>query len=349
MKLKQTIFLALILSAFTLCSCVHEWPEAPEYRPAKLTVRVEGVNQDNRGWEILNHNVKDRSTRQQEEVMARYTYEVYPAGTSKQCVLRSSIMQSDLSLKEFTAEIRLPEGEYDIYMWCDYVKADGTPLYYDDTDFRGITYLEPYRGNNIRKDAFNGNLRVDVPHSISEDVNVEGTIVLRRPLAAVAFVATDLRDFLENEITRKGLPKHLPSDDDSRGEFDIKAYLPDFDRYSVKLIYTGFLPSVFDMLLNRPVDSRTGVSLTCPIAALNLDEVLCGFDFFFCNGEESSILIAMEVYDSTGELVARTPSYDIPVKRSGCTVVRGDFLTAKSTSGVGISPGFDGSFNIEIY
>ncbi|WP_353937103.1 DUF6562 domain-containing protein [uncultured Muribaculum sp.] len=54
------------------------------------------------------------------------------------------------------------------------------------------------------------------------------------------------------------------------------------------------------------------------------------------------------MYDPDGALIGRVSPVDVSTKRSRNTVVKGRFLTSKATGGVGINPGFDGEFNIEI-
>ena len=345
MRNKITLFICLVLP-LAFMSCVHEWPEPPAVRNARLTVTFDNVDGENTGWGIIHHNVQDGRTRAGEETLARYTYEVYPAGNTRDRILRDAFVSQDLSCSDFTVGITLPEGEYDIYMWRDHVDSDVNEIFYKAADFSGITYTGTHIGNDSRKDCFSGKLSVSVPRSINGDINVTGTIHLSRPLTAYTFIATDLRDFIESEISRRNLPHAAPPD--PAAAFDIKAYIPDFDKYTVRFKYTGFLPSVFNIFHNKPTDSSTGVSFTAPVSVLNSSEVLFGYDYFFCNGPESGIRVALDVHDPQGNIIASTPNFDIPVKMSCCTVVRGDFLTSKASGGVGIDPGFDGEFNIEI-
>ena len=49
-----------------------------------------------------------------------------------------------------------------------------------------------------------------------------------------------------------------------------------------------------------------------------------------------------------GELIGSTSTINVPTMRGRNTIVRGRFLTSQATGGVGIDPGFDGEYNIEL-
>ena len=68
----------------------------------------------------------------------------------------------------------------------------------------------------------------------------------------------------------------------------------------------------------------------------------------FVNGTESTVQVALDVRDAAGEVIASIPPIDVPLTRSRYTTVRGPFLTTEATGGVGIDPGFDGEWNVEI-
>lgn len=66
------------------------------------------------------------------------------------------------------------------------------------------------------------------------------------------------------------------------------------------------------------------------------------------NGHESSVAVAMELYDPKGDLIGRTNTVNVPTKRGQNTIVRGKFLTSQTSGGVGINPDYNGDFNIEL-
>ena len=66
------------------------------------------------------------------------------------------------------------------------------------------------------------------------------------------------------------------------------------------------------------------------------------------NGHESSIAVALEVYDPEGTLIGRTVTINVPTKRGQNTIVRGRFLTSMASGGVGIDPSYNGEYNVEL-
>lgn len=380
----STVLAIIIMLACT--SCVHEWPEAAGTRTVRIDVSHtldisyidhivkmrSGETQTKTRTETRGDGADSRSDgvpADREAFAARYIYKVYPKGDTRYCVWETTEYREDLALKDFTTELTLPVGDWDIYVWNDFVDLDTRHNYfYDATEFTTVGYGEPFVGCHERKESFRGQLTVSVPASIEENVSVSGSVCLERPLAAYAFVATDLEEFIVTETTRQealaaAAAKAAQGDNadenatkgesggDTKGDkpMDAPANLPDYGNYTVTFRYAGFLPAVFNNLTNKPVDSRTGVSYTAKISQLSDSEALLGYDHFFVNGHESSVKVAIEVRDTRGNLVANVNPIDIPVKRGRCTVVRGEFLTSRTTGGVGIVPDFDGEYNIEIF
>lgn len=338
MTRRLLISLCAIVMLLGSASCVHEWPEAPTMRGARLTVHHELP------WRLFDFYYKTREGVADAPsiwngVAVRYIYEVYPAGTTEAPVARYTEVRDDVSLADFTTYIDLPAGEYDVYVWSDFIdKESEQSLYYDATQFADIRLLSPYRGDSELKDAFQGVFRASVPSTVDEVVKADFEVTLRRPLTAYAFLSTDLAEFIEQETRRNG----AESSDVSQ------APAIDFNSYTATLRYPVFLPVEYSIFRNRPVDSATGISYTGSMQIINNDEVLIGFDYFFINGAESSVNVAIDIYDPEGKLISSVPSVTIPVERGRATIVRGEFLTSQAHGGIGIDPGFDGDFNIEI-
>ena len=99
---------------------------------------------------------------------------------------------------------------------------------------------------------------------------------------------------------------------------------------------------------DKPIDSRTGVSFDSKIPPTESGEASLGFDYVMVNGVESFVSVIVAVYDTDGQLMVTSDAGKVPTKRNWHTIVRGKFLTQTANSGVGIDPGFDGEWNIEI-
>lgn len=329
--------LAVLMLLMPLFSCVHEWPELPAGREVKLVVHHELP------WRLFEYSYR-QGTRAggDENVAVRYIYEVYPAGSTEVPVARYTQVREDLSLSDFSTTLDLPAGEYDVYVWSDFIDKDSEQsLYYDASTLTAVKVRMPYAGDTELKDAFQGMFTACVPLSADEDVSAEFEVTLRRPLTAYAFLSTDLEEFIEQETRRLGLPAIEGGDMTRYPEVD-------FSRYKVRMRYPGYVPVEYSVFRNRPTDSASGLYYEGNIRVVSHDEVLLGFDYFFINGQESSINVGIDIFDPEGEQVASVASVTIPVERNRATIVRGDFLTSKAHGGIGINPDFDGDYNIEI-
>lgn len=335
--------LALLVAAIVVMtastSCVHEWPKPIPTRGVTLTVHHEldwGVKEFNSGI--------GRGTRVDDNTLAvRYIYRVYPAGTQQMPVAEITDYRDDLTLADFTTVLDIPVGEYDVWVWTDYVDKNAkTGLFYDANSFKNIKYTSPYVGDTMRKDAFAGMFTVKVPESIDETVTIDAEVTVKRPLSGYAFVSSDLSEFVKGEIARR----KLKVEDKTKGDPSLEDF--DFSQYKVKFVYPAYLPCTYDIFRGKPTDAAVGVTYEGEIRVLDEKRAVIGFDIFFINGQSSSVRVALEIYDAEGNKVAGVSQIDVPIELSKITIVNGNFLTTNANGGIGINPGFNGSFNIEI-
>ena len=99
-----------------------------------------------------------------------------------------------------------------------------------------------------------------------------------------------------------------------------------------------------------PFDATTGVNFVSSISETSTEgdgTATLGWDYVMVNGEESSVTMALGLYNDEGQLVGQSSTLNVPIKRGGITVVKDDFLTkTASGGGIGIDPSFDGDINI---
>lgn len=334
---KAVILPAALLAAGMLSSCVHEWPET---KGNQREVRIDVSHTLH--WDQFDITVS--RTPMPETSVARYHFKIYESDHTDIPVSDIELTRNDLTRNDFTTSVYLPEGDYTLYAWSDIADATTSKShFFDSSDFSAITYSEPYNGNNDLRDAFRGVTSFHVGETIDDSYTVSADLPMERPLSRYEFISTDLVEFLEGEASR-GMFAF------SRGDspLDIPSRVPEFNRYRVRMIYSGYMPSTFNNLTNKPVDSSTGVNYDAQITVLNESEARLGFDHVMVNGAESSVAVALEIYDPDNELIGRVNTINVPTKRGSNTTVRGRFLTSKATGGVGIDPDFDGDYNIEI-
>lgn len=91
-----------------------------------------------------------------------------------------------------------------------------------------------------------------------------------------------------------------------------------------------------------------GVAYEGPINITDSGDAILAFDTVLINGDESTLTLAIEVFDEKGELLSAMGGIVFPTKRNRATIVTAAFLTTKAQGGVNINTAFDNDFNIKI-
>ena len=259
-------------------------------------------------------------------------------------------------MTDYVTSVTIPEGDYKILVWADYV-AEGTTddRYYSTDDFSQLELLTAdadgnplaHSGCNNYRDAFRGELLVSVtPEGQLLDFYTRqplnpARVLMKRPMARYHFITTDLGDFMSR------IRSHSGSQADP---LDHPAAGPDLNDYTVRFRYSGYMPSAYNAHTDKPVDSRLGVSFTGSLRQIDEHEAELGFDYVLVNGTQTSVKVAVDIVDRrSGTTIASTDPIEVPLQRNRYTIVKGHFLTATAGGGIGIDPGFSGDFNIEIH
>lgn len=334
-----TAAVAMLLMMTATTSCVHEFPEIPDTRTVVLTVSHD------MNWSYYDQ-VVSRDAGDAPDYVVRYHFNITDPDDPSRVIRTETQYSRDLTRADFVTTLDVPVGTYSVWVWSDLADAGtGKSCNYDSSDMSQIVYTQPYSGNDDRRDAFRGMTTVTVEPSTDADLRCEGHIDLERPLAKYRFVATDLREFVEREVSRNPHLSRNPGDTPVMTPVEIAPILAE---YHVKVLYTGYMPSVFNNYINRPVDSDTGVMYEGDMQILNSDEAMLCFDYVKVNGHESSIPVRIEIYDKDDKLISRTNPINVSIVRNRFTTVRGRFMTSMASGGVGINPDFDGEYNVEI-
>lgn len=344
MKLFKTIFLAgltMMLSPAFLASCVHELPEAGTKTGLKLTVHHD------KEWTDYDYDTE--ATRGEDSWKARYVYRVYPKGMRTYPLFELTELRDDLSLADFTAELSLPAGEWDIYVWQDFVerRGDSHVPFHDVSDFSAISYTEPYTGDTDRRDTFEGRVSVSVESSIDAGYQPEATIDMSRPVAKYVFIATDFDKFFR-ELQTRGSDHPAEAVYPSWGELDEEERNELMQGYSVVGLYPFFMPAVYNTFTRKVVDSKRSVSYKASIRPLDDKHAAIAMDYVHLDPIPGSAQVSLGLRRPSGEILQMTGIITVPLKRSQCTYVYGPFLTTQVGSGIDIDFSFSGDFNIKI-
>lgn len=305
-------------AAFWVTGCdVHELPDEPEPTDNHVAVTLH-LNFDT-DMPLYREVIGTRIGRSAEEYDTRYLVNVYPNDSRAESRVPGESLvftQPGTGNPDYEATLQLKPGAYKFIVWSDRVTAGTTAdLHYQTADFQEIAldgHNGRHAGSDESRDAFRGICEETIPEAAEHHIHV----AMARPTARFEFVTTDWTD--------------------------------DFAGCRVRFLYTGYMPCSFNMFTDRPADSRTGVWFDSTIEPTSGTEAVLGFDYVFVNGSEASVAVAIEIYSAKGERIAASDVIDVPLVRGRLTVVRGEFLTAQGTGGIGIRPDFDGDYNIEI-
>ncbi len=345
-----TATLAASVFLLTAVSCdVHEFPELPESRPHVIRLSYEtGLPI----WDLdytLQGGVTSKGEIPTKSVLPegrmRYIIRTFPVSQKSRSAnshIQEFIFTKDIS-EGYNAEFKLDmyPGEYRIMVWSDMMENPSDEPFYDYGDFAGITVNGEHRGNTDYRDAFRGYADFMMEASIIEETPDTTDVRMERPLAKFEFISTDLMEFITDEQTKAD----IKSKQEANGE-DVKSTKVDASDYNVVIHYSGFMPYKFSMFGDKPVDSATGVSFHSDITQINESEASIGFDYVFVNHKQTSVSVQVGIYNKEGERLSVSNPIDVPLKRSYHSILKGKFLTQKTSEGIIINPDFDGDHNI---
>lgn len=358
-KYIAAMFLALMLALMQSCD-VHEWPET-EYGDVEFYLELDFDTALPFYREVIYS--RGETTALDADIKAlraahdyRYIIGVYPAGSvrgsraSRAPVSTFVFTKSSFSDLNHRVAVSLPEGEWDIYVWTDYVNSNSADdKYYLTDDFSNISYTSPsaYEGSNECREAFRGHVAVNVthPYRFMEGETLPSytaVVPMKRPMGRYEFISTDVEEFIKrlDILSSRG--------DATRGDIDSRSLSrADLEEFTVRFRYTAFMPSIYNVFSDKVIDSWTGITFESKMDVSD-EGIIMGFDHVLVTENETIANVSCEVYNGAGQKIASTYSIEVPVARSKNTVVRGEFLTSNSSGGVTVVPGYNGDYNIEI-
>ncbi len=334
-------------------SChVHEWPDAST--PAQMDLELVFATDMPDYKEVDYETKRTRAGFTAEDMDIRYTLKFYPGlpdgGYSSSEASDYTLVMTRPSSEELdcSRRVSLPEGKWKILCWTDFVRMGGVDdLFYGTADFSSVTLSEDHIANTDYKDAFRGSAEVELRRLGSEEPPVQVKLDMERPLAKYRFIATDFDAMVTKVMREKAAEaaaagESFPADDPSTSSFNPADYY-------LRFYYSSFMPCVFDIFRDKPIDSRTGVFFDSEFIPISSKEVLMGFDYVMVNGHESAVSVQVALCEvKTDKQLSLTPSVLVPLVRSKVTTVRGDFLTMGTGGDIGVRPEFDGEFNLII-
>lgn len=343
MKWLINVKILILFCAVAIASCdVHEFPQ--EYAPTIYTVTLEFDTSmvqkiypytkagDYAGTYDMRHTLR---VFQMDTTIAGVTLLREPVWEH---IFTADVQKGTYNTTQETA-IELPDGDYVLQVWSDFVKTGTAEHYfYNPDDMGDITLHAEHKGGTDMREAFRGTASFRAEEKATAQERVL-KVNMEMPMAKFEFRATDLKEFVVREYAKTKQGGEL-----TKAKADsIIAHAIEYNK--IRFSYAGFMPSSYDIFSDAPSDAKTGVTFDTKLAKLPDGEISMGFDYLFVNGRESTVQVVMAMYDSKGEEVFETNPLEIPVKRGCHSIMKGPFLTIDTRGGVGINPGFDGSFD----
>lgn len=331
---KTLLLISLLVAALLTGSCVHEFPELFP-NEMQLTLKFD-MDLDFYREYVVDTRAEDAGLYRMRYVVKGYALR-NDGTTASEAAFTHVWFADNLENPDITVDFDIPSGQWRIAAWSDIVPAGAEEEFYDAADFNAVTYKLPYVGNTDLRDAFRGTVDFLAEPENFAGNSYEATIDMTRPLAKYIFISTDLTEFI-NQFVRT----------QNAGGARITAEDVDLSQFRVVFFYSGYMPNTYNLLLDRPVGSATGIRFEGSMIPDNEGNVYLGFDYTMVRTTESSVQVTVGIYDREGNQLSMSPAVEVPLMRSKYTIVKGKFLVRGSSNGIAINPDFDGEFNIII-
>ena len=330
---RQLIIFICALGLLAAGCSVHEVPEGGDENPSvALTLNID-LDET-----MPLHSALVYSTRADKD-LARYIVRLYPYVNDtylKDAPFEFVATEADLTDRSYTIGV-LPLN-YHVEVWADWTRGE-TP-FYDAADFGKIVLeTEDYTGADEHRDAFCGEMDLDLSVYQENLSSHEATIVLARPNARFCFFSDDREEFLRYWAGVIAL-------DNGTNVKDPDSI--DLNDYVVRVYYPQYLPSEYDSHEGSVTDSATGVWYETKMKDLRDGTIEIAWDWVLATGDASSVVVSLAFFDQDGKFINRLDNILVPLAPGHLTTITGKLLTSNIQSGITIDPSFDGEFIVHI-
>ena len=250
-------------------------------------------------------------------------------------------VDADASAPQGVVETDLPDGEYYVLAWADYV-PENAPLnwhYYADTLRSVWTDLETYPSDMHLRSSAAGQQEFLIDYTLSEegypslqsnpDSLLKSGVIpvyLERPSGRYRIISTDSQDFID----KGGALENM----------------------TVEVTYKQFVSYGYNVASQSPNSFISSYSFS----RLSMDDApedefqLVGDYIFTSYSGETIVLADFCFYDIDGVEINRVEDVEVPLRRNHETVIRGAFLTNELEGGgsVSIDENFEDEYVITI-
>lgn len=328
---KTIVALTALLSA----SCVHEYPDGAGTDPKAIQTQITLKTQT-----TFTHS--STLAREREDFGHMYfVVELHEEAFGDTPLLRREIgvpRAADGSAT-ITLNETLHAGNYKCIAYATPAQAaDGSGRIFSLKDLEAISHEGEYQGSTDAKECYE--IRFDLPLSADRWFGTyESTHLLESPMGSIEVISADAEEFIKLEIARLEGLRQQQQDGKSRADWQ-------WSDYYVIWSFNMYHPVGYNAYTGLPNKAEQAVSFRSEITPQNEKEASLGFDYVFVNGPQSQVNLTLQIYDKDNTLLNVYSGIEVPIERGKTTIVRGEYLTNRKESGIGIDPEFDGDITI---
>lgn len=249
---------------------------------------------------------------------------------SERLLRRVLTVDKDALPPQDTVRISLPDGEYHILAWADYVyEGTSEDLCYRTDSLTAVrTDIVSYPDNTMYRSGAAGrkvfSLRMTKDGDTTERINID----MQRPLGRYRVVASDYEDFLRSGGSLEGM--------------------------TVEVVYRQYISIGYNVATDESNAFISSYSFDIRPSEYEYDGILEASlfgDYLFTSADRETVVIAdFHFSDASGKEISHCEGIEIPLWRNCETVIVGCFLTSalNDGGGVDIDEGFDDEYIVGI-
>lgn len=323
-KNRGLLWIFMMLSLIFV-SCVHEYPEDEGIDPTNVDVRLTLSTKE--PFQLVSRSNETSG-------YMHYIVEIYKDDYEGTPVLRkeATVEKQGDGTSVLNLELPLHGAHYKVAAWASIVgDKDGNGGIFATSKLSEVTFVGDYQGNMRDKECYDARFDLDLSKA---GWNEQRTVSqeLTTPMAGIEIISTDLDVFAQTLIRNAGR-SILAAD-----------WWSDF---YLNWSYDLYFPTSYNVYTGMPNKASTQVAFRSDIKQISDKEASLGYDFVFVNGKTSTQSITLALYNKGNTLLNTYGGINANLERGKLTVIKGEYLTRKHSSGTGIDPEFDGELNIE--
>lgn len=316
------LFLLTVSLCLAGCSSSDEGKDQPDHEQ-KQTVEIHFAFYCE--WTVSNPEIEEEFDSYIKDYLstgvARHKISVYNADnvSSGSTPILSYEVERQITEEgyDFSLPITLPSGNYVVKAWTDFYETESSKPFYDTSGFPNIM-LTRHSGIADYQDAFSGSQTFS-----AEETTTQVKVSMNRPVGRYLLSSRNFSELLEET------------------GYSI-------EDVSIVVVYAGFYPDTYSVITDRLTDSITGEYYAIKPDSSTDGSALVGADFMLMNSGKSSVTLQIGLANPNGELIAKSETMSVPMKRNEVTLIKGYLLSKTSGDGGGfdLDTGFDGDFII---